>query len=284
MSCSLSRWISAPILLLLALPAFAGSLLFAVNEGTSSATDAIFIKEKYAALANYLAAATGENIRLETPKVLSIVQRNLARKRYDLLLVRPSNLSARALRDQDYRLLAVANGNAKVHFIVRADSKLKEITDIHGHSIALPDPLAYPSTLGLALLRDLGVKVNPQQIKYMDRQDAVGLVVQSGLADVGVVMSYSKTGAEWAANGGRFLYSKGKLPYWSVIVSSQVAPKTVERLQRALLALNQPPSKDKILNSLGIAGFSEGDTQAYLDMLDWVEGRRPAKIAKVERP
>lgn len=273
--------IGALLIGLFAFPALAGSLLFAVNEGTSSSTDAIFMKGKYSPLAEYLSAASGEKIVLETPKVLSIVDRNLKNKRYDVLLVRPSHLSARAMRDHGYRLLAAANGDAKVHFIVRGDSKLRELADIKGHSVAMPDPLAYPTHLGLAVLRDKGIKPGLENIHYMDRQDAVAMVVSSGMSEVGVVMSYSKPGSDWQKNGGRFLYTKGNLPYWSIIVSPSVPPQTVERLKRALLALNGSAKHGGLLADLGIAGFNDGKQQAYLDMLEWVEGKRPAEIARV---
>ena len=274
------RWICTLYVLLLSFHSAAGNLLFGVNEGTSSTTDAIFLKAKYAPLVEYLAAASGEKVVLETTNVLPVVARNLERKRYDVLLVRPSHLSARAMRDHGYRLLAVAHGEAKVHFIVRGDSKLKELKDVRGHSIAMPDPLAYPTNVGLALLRDHGVDTAQQKIQYMDRQDAVGLVVQSGLSDVGVVVSYSKAGQEWQTKGGRFLYSREKLPYWSVIVSSKVPPQVVDRLKRALLALDDSSRTRGILGNIGISGFGEGRMKAYLDMLEWVEGVPPDRLAK----
>lgn len=274
-----TRATSVLFLLLLSLQAAAGSLSFAVIEGTSSATDSIFMKAKYTPLAEHLAVASGEKVVLETPKTLSVVARNLDRKRYDVVLIRPSHLSARAMRDQGYGLLAVANGEAKVHFIVRGNSKLKTLNDIDGHTIVMPDPLAYPSHLALALLRDKGINAGRLNIQHLDRQDAVSLVVQSGLADIGVVMSYARAGEEWPQSGGRFLYTQSKLPYWSMIVSPNVPPKTVERLRRALLDLNQPAKAEKILVNLGISGFNEGRKQAYLDMLSWVEAKQPARLA-----
>lgn len=257
----------------------AESLLLGVHEGTSSSSDAIFLKTKYTPLADYLAAASGEKMALETPRVLSIVARNLENKRYDVMLVRPSHLSARAMRDQGYRLVAVANGEAKVHFIVRGGEKIKNLRDVKGHSIAMPDPLSYPTNLGLALLREEGINASQEKIQYMDRQDAVGLVVNSGMADIGVVMSYSKAGADWQKNGGRFLHTKGQLPYWSVIASPKVTPQTFARLQKALLALNNSNKHSSLLNNLGISGFNEGNEQPYLNMLTWVEGKSMARLA-----
>ena len=258
----------------------AESLMLGVHEGTSSSSDAIFMKAKYTPLADYLAAASGEKVVLETPKVLSIVARNLENKRYDVMLVRPSHLSARAMRDQGYRLLAVAAGEAKVHFIVRGDAKMKTLRDIKGLSIAMPDPLSYPTNLGLALMREEGINASQEKIQYMDRQDAVGLMVNSGMADVGVVMSYSKAGADWQKSGGRFLHSKGRLPYWSVIASPNVSQQTFERLQKALLALNNPGKSRNLLSNLDIAGFNEGKEQPYLNMLTWVEGKNIARLAR----
>lgn len=270
--------------ILLLLPLFAlfpvagnaagNGLLFAVNEGTSSSADAIFRRDKYADLTAYLSRATGKSVKTETSNILPILVRNLERQRYDVLLVRPSHISARAMRDQGYRLLVAAKGEAKVHFIVRGDSPLKTLNDIRGRFIVFPDELAYPSTLSLAVLRDAGIDPKAGRMQYMNRQEAVGYSVREKLADVGVVISYSKVAKNWEKEGGRFLYTKDKLPYWSIIVSPKVAPDTVEKLRAAFVALDQTPKGQAILKQIGIDGFVPGEQQAYLDMLNWAEGKR----------
>jgi ABC-type phosphate/phosphonate transport system substrate-binding protein len=169
-----------------------GSLLFAVNEGTSSSMNAIFRQQKYAELARYLADATGRNIKAETSNILPILVRNIERKRYDILLVRPSHISARAMRDQGYRLLVAAKGESRAYFIVRNDSPLHSLKDIHGRFLVMPHRMAYPTQLGRAVLRDAGFDLTKEHVQLMDRQEAVGYAVHEKMADVGVVISYSK--------------------------------------------------------------------------------------------
>ncbi len=248
-----------------------GNILFAVNEGTSSSTDAVFRQDKYADLARHLSSVVGRTVKMETSNILSIVIRNLEHQRYDVLLIRPSHISAKAMRDSGYRLLVAAKGESKVHFIVNKDSPLKSVQDIKGHFLVMPEKSAYPTNVGLAILRDAGVK--PGRLQLMDRQVAVGYAVKEKLADVGVVISYSKVAKEWEKEGGRFLYTKDKLPFWSVIVSSKVGEDTAEKLKTALLNLDKTPAGQEMLKKAGVAGFVEGNQQAYLDMLKWVEGK-----------
>ncbi|MEW5770081.1 MAG: phosphate/phosphite/phosphonate ABC transporter substrate-binding protein [Pseudomonadota bacterium] len=261
-------------LVLSSLPASAAGLLFAVNEGTSSSADALFRNEKYASLAAYLSRAVGKTVKAETSNILPILIRNVERQRYDVLLVRPSHIAARAMRDHGYRLLVAAKGESKVHFIVRGDSPMRSLRDLRGRFVVFPEDLAYPSAIGLAVLRDAGIDPKAGRMQYMNRQEAVGYAVQQGLADAGVVISYSKVAKSWEKEGGRFLHTKDKLPYWSIVVSPKVSAETTERLRAALLALDQSPRGREILKRIGIAGFVPGEQGAYLDMLNWVEGRR----------
>ncbi len=249
------------------------ALLFGINEGTSSSLDAMFRHEKYAAFSSYLSKAAGKPFKTETSNILPILVRNLEKTKYDLLLVRPSHISARAMRDYGYRLLAAAKGESKVHFIARADSPLKSLADVRGSIIAFPEEMAYPTQLGKAILRDAGIAPGREKILAMDRQEAVGYAVREKMADVGVVISYSKVAKEWQAQGGRFLHTREGLPFWSIIVSSRVNEATAAKLRDALLGLENSPRGQAILKEIGIAGFVAGDQKAYLDMLAWVEGK-----------
>ncbi len=251
-----------------------GSLSLGINEGTSSSLDALFLRQKYAAFASHLGTAAGKPVRLETSNVLPILVRNIGKSKYDVLLVRPSHISAQAMRDHGYRLLVTAKGESKLHFLVRGDSPLRTLEDVRGKRIAIPNDLAYPSQLAQAVLRDAGLKDERSHILVMDRQDAVSYAVREGMADVGVVMSYSRPAADWQGLGGRFLYTKEGLPYWSVIVSNQVSEAEANRLRDALLALGKTPKGQGILREIGIEAFQPGTQQPYLDMLAWVEGRK----------
>ncbi|MEW5789822.1 MAG: phosphate/phosphite/phosphonate ABC transporter substrate-binding protein [Pseudomonadota bacterium] len=275
---TLAAWLM-PALLLLSSPVLAagGGLLFGVNEGTSSSLDAMFRHEKYAPLTAHLSAAAGKPVKTETSNILPILVRNIGKAKYDILLVRPSHISAMAMRDHGYRLLVAAKGESKLHFLVRGDSPLRSLADLRGKRIAFPDPMAYPTRLAGAVLRDAGLDLKKEDMLVMDRQEAVSYAVREGMVDAGVVISYSKPAKEWLAKGGRFLHTKDKLPYWSILVSNKVGEATAAKLREALLTMDQTPKGQAILKDIGIQGFAAGDQQAYLDMLAWVEGKGPAR-------
>lgn len=45
------------------------------------------------------------------------------------------------------------------------------------------------------------------------------------------------------------------------------------KLKQALLDLDKTPEGQEMLKKVGVPGFVEGNQQAYLDMLKWVEGK-----------
>lgn len=246
------------------------AILFGVNEGTSGSTDFMERQEKYKGLAEYLSNALKTPVRLESAQDLKSLTNNLKTARYGLLLVRPSHISAKAMRDQKYTLVASASGDAATYFIVPNGSPLKAPADLKGKRIAMPDQLAYPTRVGLAMLRDVGLPPEKQQIQYFRTQEAVGYAVEKNLVDAGVIVSYSKVAKEWIKNGHAIMWQSKKLPFWSVIASPKMSPQTVESVRAALIKLNGTPQGDKILSNIGVKNFVAGDQQSYLDLLAWV--------------
>jgi ABC-type phosphate/phosphonate transport system substrate-binding protein len=155
------------------LPAWGSQLYFAVNEGTSSSQDNLLRSQKYKGLINRIGQATGRKVVFETSNVLNVLERNLASQRYDLAFVRPNTLTARAIRDHGYRLVAMAKGELKVHFIVPPDSPLKEIKDIKGRFVLMPEKQSAPTKVALAVMRDQGLDPAKERVQMLNQQEAV---------------------------------------------------------------------------------------------------------------
>ncbi len=253
-------------------PAWGGQLFFAVNEGSSSAQDTLFRNQKYQRLIDKIGQVTGKKVVFETSNVLSVLDRNIARQRYDLAFVRPSTMTARAIRDHGYRLVAMGKGEIKVHFIVPPDSQLKDMRDLQGRFILLPDKQSAPTQVALAVMRDAGIDSTNVRVQMLSQQEAVLYSLENRLADVGVLAN-PKTVQSWQQKGGRVLYVKDKLPFWAVIASPAVSDATVQAVRKMLIELEQSPEGQEILKDIEVKGFVPGDPQAYLDMLKWLEGK-----------
>ena len=247
------------------------ALLFGVNEGSSGSSDFLELQEKYRALTEYLAASLKKQVYLESASDLKNLARNLQSGRYDLLLVRPGHVSAKAIRDNNYTLVAAAKGNAYTYFIVHKDSPIKKLSAVHGKRIAMPDKLAYPTSGGIAMLRDAGIKAENENIQYFRSQDAVGYAVKQKLVDVGVVVSYSKVAKEWVAGGDRILAESQKLPYWAIVASPKLNQESVALIRAALIKLADSAEGEKIIKKIGINGFVPGDQSDYMALLDWLK-------------
>lgn len=266
------RWLVLSLMWIVSMGAEAGdgSLLLGVNEGTSGSADFLQRQSKYRAFADYLGDAIKTQIKLESAQDLKSLKSNLASGRFDLLLVRPSHISATAMRDQKYALVAAVKGDAVTSFIVHKDSPLKGAADIAGKSIAMPDENAYPSHVGLAMLKEAKIKPETQNIRFFRSQEAVGYSVEQKLVDVGVVVSYSKVAKVWEDKGHRVLWKSKPLPFWSIIASPKLDQNTVSKVREALIKLNDTPEGEKILKEIGVSGFVAGKQQDYMDLLTYL--------------
>ncbi|BCB27908.1 hypothetical protein SKTS_27940 [Sulfurimicrobium lacus] len=267
------RWLLVSLLFFSAHGAVAseGSLLFGVNEGSSGSADFLQRQGKYRSLADYVSGVVKKPVKLESAQDLRSLKTNLHSGHFDLLMVRPSHISAAAMRDQKYVLVAAAKGEAISSFIVNKDSAFKGPADLAGKSIAMPDEDAYPTHIALAMLKEAGIKPETQNIRFFRTQEAVGYSVEQKLVDVGVVISYSKVAREWEGKGHRVLWKSKPLPYWSVIASPRLSPDTVSKVREALLKLNDTPEGEKILKGMGVSSFVAGSQKDYMDLLAYLK-------------
>lgn len=245
-----------------------GSLLFGINEGTAGQKDFGDLQAKYKALADYLSKTIKKPVKLESSQNLKSSASNLAKGRYALFFSKPANVSAKAMRDQKYQLVAMAKGEFTVKFIVNANSPLKKPEDIKGKRIALAKG-TFMEKAGMAELRDRNLTPGEDQIKAAKFQDAVEFLVEKDFADVGMVSPV--VAKNWTAKGGSVLFESRKMPFWSLIASPDISKDDVEKLRAALVDLENTDEGKKLMEKLGVKGFVPGNAQDYLDLLAWLE-------------
>ncbi len=253
---------------MLAGPVGAQSALFGIAEGVAEQASFAELQEKYQPLADHLGKVLKRRIVLESSQNIQSAVANLAKQRYDLMFVRPSNVTGRAIRDNGYQLVAMAKGEFTANFIVRQDHGFKKPEDVLTRTIAMPEQSALMARVGLATLRDMGASVDKLKIRYTRYQEAVGYMVEHKFADVGVV-SPAQAKA-WEKKGGVVLFKSKKLPFWSVIASPKFSKDEVAKMQKSLLEMERNAEGQAILAKISVKGWVPGNAQDYIDLLVWL--------------
>ena len=244
------------------------SLLFAVNEGVVAQGAPSEMQEKYKELSTVISQAVKKEVHVEATQDLKSLAENLKKGRFDLIYARPSNLTAKALRDNNYVLVAAAKNELTIAFIVNKDAPLKKPEDMRGKRIAMAEEKSLASKVGYATLRDMGIDPAKQEIHYARLQEAVAFMVEKNFADVGVIGGVGVK--DWEKKGGRVLLKSKKFPSWAIIAPAKTSPADIEKIRAALIKLDTSEAGQKMLAKIGIKGFTAGDPQEYVDFLKWI--------------
>jgi ABC-type phosphate/phosphonate transport system substrate-binding protein len=246
-------------------------LIFAVSEGSSGGIDAAEALLKYQPLAGVIEKALNAEVSVVLARDFAKLEESMQKQTYDLVMARPSDYPARGIRDYKYTLVSTANPDGMCTFIVPKDSKLQKIEDAKGLRIALPETTSYMAKFCRAELRDRGIEAAKEpKLQYMREQDVVGYSVETGIADIGGVASYSGVARNWEKKGGRVLHRSIKQPYFPMVAGPRIAAADVARLKEALLALDKSDDGKKVLSTIGVQGFVASDDKRLLELLKWL--------------
>lgn len=245
-------------------------IVLAINEGAAgnlAATDIVFRYEEFTQVVEKALRTPVTLVAVRNGKEL---RQGVASDTYTLVMSRPADILAEAVRDHGYQAVVAAKDPAYAIFIVTKDSPLKTIADIKGKSMVTPDRYAYMWRIANAMMRDNKLSLENEKVRYMSDQAAIGWSMEGGFFDVGVVSSASAAGRTWVKNGGRVLARSPEMLNMPVIASPKVSPAQIEKLRAALVSLDSTESGTAILKQMGVTGFREASAQNFLDLLKWL--------------
>lgn len=260
--------LGALALMSVASPAQAANLLFGIAEGVAEQVSFGDLQDKYQPLADYLGRVLKNKVTLESSQNIPSAMANLKKGRFDLMFCRPSNVSAVAIRDNKYQLVAMAKGDFAANFVVRKDHAFKKPEEVLSKTIALPEESSLMAKAGLATLRDLGGVPKPEQLRYTRYQEAVTFMLEMKFADVGIVAPAQAKA--WEKKGGVIFFKSKKLPFWSIIASPKMSRADADKMQKALIEMEESDEGKKILAKIGVKGWVPGKAQEYVEMLSWL--------------
>lgn len=248
-----------------------GQVIFAVNEGGSGNLDATEILLRYEDFVKVVEKALGARVTLVAARDIQVLQRSLETGAYALILSRPADMLAQAIRDYGYVPVAVSREPAHTLFIVNKDSPLNTIADVRGKRIVTPDRYAYMWRVAFAMLRDNHIAMGKEHVKSMRDQAAIAWSLENDFFDVGVVASWSPAGRTWEKRGGRVIATSPEIPNTPVIASARkLSRPQIARLSDALIALDSTEEGKAILKKINVAAFKPTSSQVFIDLLNWL--------------
>jgi ABC-type phosphate/phosphonate transport system substrate-binding protein len=254
-------------------------IVLAINEGGAANADATETLFKYQEFAQIVEKALRIQIVIVAVRDRDKLRSALKKHEYPLLLARPNDVPAEAIRDYGYQPIVAAKEPSRALFIVTKNSTLKTIADVKGKTIVTPDQYSNIWRIANAMLRDAKITMANEQVKAMRDQAAIGWSMENSFYDVGVINSVSGVGRTWEKNGGRVIARSHELPNMPMIASPEISNEQVVRIRAALIALDSSESGNAILKKIGLTGFQYTSAKVFVDFLDWLGNLEVAKNA-----
>jgi len=255
-------------------------ILLAINEGGAANADAAETLFKYQEIAELVEKALRAQVIVVAVRDPKKLRNALKNHEYPLLLARPNDVPAEAIRDFGYQAIAMAKEPSHTLFIVPKNSPLKTIAEVKGKTIVTPDQYSNMWRVANAMLRDSNIIMANEQVKAMRDQAAIGWSMENAFYDVGVVNSISGIGRSWEKNGGKVIAKSRELPNMPFIASPQITEEQIVRVRAAIVALDSTDSGKAVLKKIGVpTGFQPASSRIFLDFLAWIGDLEAAKNA-----
>ena len=246
-------------------------ITMAVNEGAAGNADFADILYRYEEFSQVAGKALGAPVVIVSARNRDRLQENLKSGAYKLLISRPNDVPAQAVRDFGFVPVASAKDPYRTLFIVAKDSPLKTIADVKGKTIVTPDQYSNMWRAAKAMLRDSNIDMLKESVRSMRDQAAIGWSVENKMFDVGVVNSASGIGKNWEKNGGRVIAASRNQINMPFIASPDLTATQIARLRAAVLALDSTDSGRAVLKKINLpTGFRETPREEFLDFLKWL--------------
>jgi len=267
----LHRLVTAIAVLLVATSVHAqAEVTLGVSEGTSGGLDHARVIAKYGGLADAIGHAIKRKVQVVFAREFTALDEGIRSGRFDLVLARPSDYPARAMRDHGYQFVASARPDGQCLIITRKDSPLQTLAQAKGARWVLPEKVSYMSKFCTAELRDQGIAVSAEKVEYLREQGAVPFYLDNKFADVGAIASYSGPAKSLEKSGHRVLHKSGAQPYFPLVASKRISSDQVRAIQAELVALSQSDTGREVLKTVGVQSFDTSSGERLSALLVWL--------------
>jgi ABC-type phosphate/phosphonate transport system substrate-binding protein len=241
-----------------------GSSRMLINEAVTADLSISMLAVRYRSWADYLAPLLKTKQVLVDPiiDIRRFVQQALADEKPMVVFGKSVNQLSKLVRDHGYQPLVSRADPYRAAFIVAKDSSARDLSQLGGRKLLMPDENSATSAVAKAELRVRGVRA--PFISHTRFQDSVAAQVASGIAEAGVVNP--TIARKWKEAGGMVIGETQPVVNWSVLASPKAPPELAARLTETLLAMNSQPA---LLADIGVRQWQKADRKEYLALLEY---------------
>lgn len=241
-----------------------GSARLLINEAVTADLSISMLALRYRSWAEYLAPHLKMKQMVVDPiiDIRRFVQQALVEDKPMIVFGKSVNQIAKLVRDNGYQPLVARSDPYRAAFIVPKDSSIRDLSQLAGRKLLMPDEAAATTAVAKAELRVRGVR--EPFISHTRYQDSVAAAVGAGMAEAGVVNP--TIARKWKESGGSVIGETQPVVNWSVLASPKAPPELAVRLTESLLAMNGNP---QLLAEIGVKQWQRADRKDYVALLEY---------------
>ena len=237
-----------------------------VNEAVTADLSIPMLAMRYRGWAEYLGSQIRNRQVLVDPiiDIPRFVQQALGDQKPLLIFGKSVNQLAKLVRDHGYQPLVRRPEPYQAAFIVPKDSPIRDMTQLAGHKLLLPD--AYSATAAVARAEIRRINIREPFMSHTRFQDSVAIQVSSGIAEAGVVNP--PIARKWRESGGRVIGETQPVVNWSVLAAPKVPADVVARLTESLVGMTASAT-GPLLADIGVKQWVKADRKDYVALLEY---------------
>lgn len=221
----------------------------------------------YQPMRNFIEAELGRPVELVTASNFNIFTRRMLAKEYDLVVAAP-HLARLAQTDAGYELLAHYEQPLQACVVVSVKSSAKNLKDLSGKRVAVPDKVAIVTWLGLAMLTQAGLRVD-QDYRMLEAKshNNAALNVVNGQAEAAVIGSVPLSQlTKEVRDQLRVIGRSAPIPSQYFAVSDRLSSQERKQIEQALFKFANTADGRKFLSQFAMLGISKAKPNELVEM------------------
>ena len=151
------------------------------------------------------------------------------------------------------------------------DTPIRQLADLKGKKIVMPEKVAYMTKFCRAELRQHGIDLDKEAVTHVREQEAVVFYINNGFGQAGGLASYSGAARKWLKDGGTVLHRSVPQPYSPLIASRTLSAADVAAVQKAVRELSDSAEGQTVLKTIGMPeGFDTGTEDKLRGLLKFL--------------